>query len=125
MSLTPHTATHCNTLQHTATGHTTLPTVVFVTPAIGLIIIGVFTFIASTIGCIGAIRERYVWVFASLFLACLPSDEYSILGLFNFPYYRVYRAIRGMFAALLLACLRNMCLVILDLFTIAVTIGYN
>eukprot|EP00277_Geminigera_cryophila_P019638 CAMPEP_0179490948 /NCGR_PEP_ID=MMETSP0799-20121207/65784_1 /TAXON_ID=46947 /ORGANISM="Geminigera cryophila, Strain CCMP2564" /LENGTH=252 /DNA_ID=CAMNT_0021307281 /DNA_START=57 /DNA_END=815 /DNA_ORIENTATION=+ len=47
----------------TEPGHTTLPTVVFVTPAIGLIIIGVFTFIASTIGCIGAIRERPVLIY--------------------------------------------------------------
>ena len=28
------------------------------TPAIGLIVIGVFTFIGGLIGCVGAIRER-------------------------------------------------------------------
>lgn len=30
----------------------------FQTPAIGLIVIGVFTFIGGLIGCVGAIRER-------------------------------------------------------------------
>jgi len=39
-------------------GKTTIPTVVFITPAVGLIVIGVFTFIGALLGCVGAIRER-------------------------------------------------------------------
>jgi hypothetical protein len=42
----------------TGPGKTLLPTAVFLSPPIGLITIGVLAFIASIIGCIGAIRER-------------------------------------------------------------------
>lgn len=37
---------------------TELPTVVFLSPAIGLIMVGIFTFFTSILGCAGAIRER-------------------------------------------------------------------
>jgi len=37
---------------------TELPTIFFMSPAIGLIVVGVFTFFTSILGCLGAIRER-------------------------------------------------------------------
>ena len=43
--------------------HTSLPTVVFVSPAIGLIVIGVFSLIASMVGCLGAIRQRALLIY--------------------------------------------------------------
>lgn len=39
-------------------GRTTLPTAVFITPAAGMIVIGLFTFVAAMIGCLGAVREK-------------------------------------------------------------------
>ena len=47
----------------TEPGHTTLPTVVFITPAIGLIVIGIFTLVAAFLGCAGSIRERPVLIY--------------------------------------------------------------
>ena len=44
------------------------------TPAIGLIVIGVFTFIGALLGCVGAIRERAALIYAYccvLFIVCL------------------------------------------------------
>uniref|UniRef100_A0A6T8HIP6 Tetraspanin n=1 Tax=Hemiselmis andersenii TaxID=464988 RepID=A0A6T8HIP6_HEMAN len=37
---------------------TELPTIFFMSPAIGMIVVGVFTFFTSILGCLGAIRER-------------------------------------------------------------------
>mmetsp|Transcript_14517 Transcript_14517/g.28727 ORF Transcript_14517/g.28727 Transcript_14517/m.28727 type:complete len:298 (-) Transcript_14517:26-919(-) len=39
---------------------TELPTVFFMSPAIGMIVVGIFTFFTSIMGCLGAIRERNV-----------------------------------------------------------------
>jgi hypothetical protein len=38
--------------------HTTLPTVVFASPAIGLIVMGTWTCIVSFVGCLGALKQR-------------------------------------------------------------------
>jgi hypothetical protein len=46
--------------------HTTLPTVVFLTPAIGLIVIGHWTCLASFFGCFGAVKERPVIIYGYL-----------------------------------------------------------
>eukprot|EP00284_Hemiselmis_tepida_P017705 CAMPEP_0174928042 /NCGR_PEP_ID=MMETSP1355-20121228/22703_1 /TAXON_ID=464990 /ORGANISM="Hemiselmis tepida, Strain CCMP443" /LENGTH=290 /DNA_ID=CAMNT_0016174183 /DNA_START=98 /DNA_END=970 /DNA_ORIENTATION=- len=37
---------------------TSLPTIFFLSPAIGMIVVGIFTFFTSILGCLGAIRER-------------------------------------------------------------------
>jgi hypothetical protein len=37
---------------------TELPTIFFLSPAIGMIVVGIFTFFTAIIGCLGAIRER-------------------------------------------------------------------
>jgi len=50
-------------------GTTELPTVVFLSPAIGLIIVGIFTFFTSILGCAGAIRERNVML--SFYMCCI------------------------------------------------------
>lgn len=50
-------------------GTTELPTVVFLSPAIGLIIVGIFTFFTSILGCAGAIRERNVML--SFYICCI------------------------------------------------------
>jgi hypothetical protein len=44
-------------------GRTTLPTVVFISPAIGLIVIGVVALFAALVGCVGSIRERPVLIY--------------------------------------------------------------
>lgn len=45
-------------------GSTTLPTVVFMTPSVGLIVIGVFTTLGTLVGCVGAIRQRRKYLYA-------------------------------------------------------------
>mmetsp|Transcript_17380 Transcript_17380/g.41877 ORF Transcript_17380/g.41877 Transcript_17380/m.41877 type:complete len:292 (-) Transcript_17380:107-982(-) len=52
---------------------TTLPSLVFQSPASGLIVVGVLSFICSIIGCAGAVREnrKLVWAYMAFILFIL------------------------------------------------------
>jgi len=52
-------------------GQTSMPSVVFASPAIGLVVIGVFTFFISILGCVGAIRERPMIIYLYICLIVL------------------------------------------------------
>ena len=55
----------------TSPGTASIPTVVFASPAIGLVVVGVFTFFISILGCVGAIRERPMILYLYICLVIL------------------------------------------------------
>jgi len=57
----------CNCIEE----KTTIPSIVFQTPSIGLILLGVFSFFTSILGCVGAIRERQSLILAYICLLAM------------------------------------------------------